>query len=386
MQRKKVLFVITKSNFGGAQRYVFELATTLPKDQYDTVVAFGGNGFLKEKLEAAGIRTRTILSMERDISILKEFRSFTELMGIIREERPDILHLNSPKALGLGALAGRLLSVPRIVSTVHGWPFLEPRSRIWKYLAHIASWVSALLAHRIILVSQNDAAQSMPFMRHKYATIHTSVPLIHFRARDEARNALFSEETVRNHVQDIWLTTYAELNANKNLFTPIDAVGEFNRRNDWKVFYTIIGNGELNAQLAEHIELQGLRDSVTLCGYVSDARTYLPAFDIFLLPSHKEGLPYALLEAGAAGLPSIASRVGGIPEVITDNVEGLLIDPNNPESITRALERFVLDPSLRTKCSTALKTKVATSFSLSSMVAQTEAVYAADAPPPLHFS
>ena len=92
---KKILFVITKSNWGGAQRYVYDLATALPKGEFDAQVAFGQPGLLALKLKAAGIATHPILSLERDISLLADLRSFFELWQMFRKERPDVVHLNS---------------------------------------------------------------------------------------------------------------------------------------------------------------------------------------------------------------------------------------------------------------------------------------------------
>jgi uroporphyrinogen-III synthase len=123
--KKKILYVITKSNYGGAQRYVYELATGLPKDTFDVVVAFGGNGLLKEKLESAGMRTRTIENFERDIHFFKEFKAYKELKKIIQEEAPDIVHLNSSKAAALGAYAARACGIKKSSSLHMAGPSLK---------------------------------------------------------------------------------------------------------------------------------------------------------------------------------------------------------------------------------------------------------------------
>src|SRR3989344_9394012 len=96
--RKKVLFVITKSNWGGAQRYVYDLATALSKTEFETSVAFGQPGLLALKLKEAWIATKPILSLERDVSLIADIQSFFELFQLFRKEQPDIVHLNSSKA------------------------------------------------------------------------------------------------------------------------------------------------------------------------------------------------------------------------------------------------------------------------------------------------
>ena len=126
---KKVLYVITKSVWGGAQRYVFDLATNLPKDQFEIVAAAGGEGPLFDKLHNAGIRTINTPSLERDVHILNETSVFWQLLKIFHTEKPDILHLNSTKIGALGALAAFLYKLLTLnfklltVFTVHGWGF-----------------------------------------------------------------------------------------------------------------------------------------------------------------------------------------------------------------------------------------------------------------------
>lgn len=373
----KILYVITKANFGGAQRYVYELATDMYASGHTVTVAFGEKGALHDMLAEARIRTISIPSLQRDISIFKELKVARDLWRLYRDECPDVVHLNSSKAGGIGALVARLRGIPRIVYTAHGWAFWEQhRSFIWRALAWIASWVTVLLSHRVIVVSKHDACHAqMPFCAHKFEIIHTAVPAIAGLSRTDARNALFSSEDCALHKNDHWLTTTAELTQNKNLFVAIDAVTSFNASHDQKIFYCIMGEGELHGALTEHIQKKGVQSHVTLLGYVADARIYLKAFDIFLLSSKKEGLPYALLEAGVAGLPTIASRVGGIPEVITDGENGLLINPFDTTTITQALATLTHSAADSETLGARLQQTVTKNFSLNRMLSATEALY-----------
>ena len=371
-RKKKILYVITKSNFGGAQRYVYELATSLPKDTYEVIVAFGGSGILKGKLEAAGIRTREIKSFQRDIALTKEIRSLRELWQLYREEKPDIVHLNSSKAGGSGAFVARILGIKNIIYTAHGWAFWEKRPFLWRALVWTASWATALLCHKIILVSEYEYKHThLPFVRHKFSVIHTAVPHIDFKNRENARETLFRKTLREHHENSLWLVTIAELTHNKNLTASIEAVANYNVTHSRKIFYTIIGDGELHDKLSAHILEKGAQDFVVLLGNIDNARTYLHAFDAFLLPSKKEGLPYAILEAGAAGLSVITSRVGGIPEIIEHEKNGLLIDPFDISDITHALKLLAESRDYRTTLGTKLQQKIAEEFTLSKMTAST---------------
>ncbi len=303
--KKKILYLITKSNWGGAQRYVFDVATNLPKDRFDVVVAFGGHGRLEEKLHEASIRTRTIDSFERDINLIKEARAMFELWNIIREERPDIMHVNSSKAGGSGAFVARLLGVPRIIFTAHGWPFLERRSFMWRAVVLFFSWFTAILAHAVIVVSDYDlsVARRMPFVARKAIRIHNGIDL---------NMALGSGEVIRNAFppQTKITGTIGELTRNKN---HISLIEEAQRTENMSV--AIVGEGEERNRLEQMIQTAGLKHRVRLFGFLP-ASEVLKGFDEFVLPSLKEGLPYVLIEARVAGLPIRANRVGGIPDIL----------------------------------------------------------------------
>ncbi len=375
--KKKILFIITKSNFGGAQRYVFDIATNLPKDSFDVTVAFGGSGLLKEKLEAHGIKTYSIKSFERDINIFKEYKSLFELWTLMHTIRPNIVHLNSSKAGGSGALIARLSRVPRIIFTAHGWPFHEKRSIFWRIAIWFFSWITVLLAHTTILVSEYDKTHSwMPCIKNKITRIYPALSPIDFRSRENARSTLYSKDIQAMHAHDTWVVTTAELTQNKNILTAIQAVSTYNKNNpSQKIFYTVLGDGEHMQTLSAYCVSHNLVHEVFLAGYIPEAKIYLKAFDIFLLPSHKEGTPYALLEAGSAKMPVIASRVGGIPEVITHEVHGILIDSHKPETIVSALRFYTENPTKQKTTGAALVEKIHNVYALDTMLEKTFTIY-----------
>ena len=105
-KRKKILFGITKANWGGAQRYIFDLATRIPRGEFDVSVMAGSPGSLKTRLEEAKIPFRIIPAIGRAISLVKEIATFWSLWRAVRAEMPEILHLNSPKMVGRRRLAG----------------------------------------------------------------------------------------------------------------------------------------------------------------------------------------------------------------------------------------------------------------------------------------
>ena len=373
---KKILFVITKSNFGGAQRYVYELATHLPATQYEVHVACGGNGILVKKLRSAGVTVHTIQNFERDIHFRKELGSLTELYALIQSIKPDIVHLNSSKAGGSGALIARLCKVPTIIFTAHGWPFFEKRSFFLRILMWIISYITAILSHTTIVVSTHDKKHSyMPGIHKKILVIHTGIPDISHIERSVARAKLFDTAILKKHIDDIWVVSTSEHTKNKNLFFLLDAVSKYNLTGNKKVFLSLVGEGEETQALKAYAESLGIASCVHFTGYIEGIRTYLHAFDIFALPSIKEGFPYGLLEAGSARLFSIASNVGGIPEITHDHQEGILIDPQNVQSLVNAFTYYTDHAGDVERIRSAFHKKITSTCTLENMLKRTVAVY-----------
>lgn len=302
--KKRVMFVITKGNWGGAQRYVYDLAMALPSDRYEVSVAFGVPGLLATRLTEAGIRTHIIHSLARDLSLTGDARSFAELVRTFRNERPDVVHLNSSKAGGVGALAARIAGVPRIVFTAHGWPFSEQRGLAWRTFALLGSWATALLSHTVIVVSGKDLelGRKLPFCASKMHLVYNGI----------APQGLSDGSVIRQAFPaGVHITgTIGELTANKNQISLVEAA-----RANPDLYIAIVGEGEERAHLETAIHTAHLEDRVKLFGFLP-AREALRGFDTFTLPSLKEGLPYVLLEAKAAGLPITANRVGGVGEIL----------------------------------------------------------------------
>ena len=303
--KRKILYLITKATRGGAQRYVHDLATQLPKSEFETTVAYGQHGKLSEDLRAAGVETCEIPSLGRDVAVLSDIKSFSEILRYIRATRPYVIHLNSSKAAALGALAARLSGVPKIIFTVHGWPFGEKRNIFSKILIWKISWLTALLSHMVICVSDYDlkTAQRMPLISHKAVRIYNGIDL---------QMRFGSGEIIRcSFPAGVKITgTIGELNKNKNQQALIEEA-----KNNPSMYVAIVGEGEDRAMLERKIKECRLDNRVKLFGFIP-ASEALKGFDTFAFPSIKEGLPYVLLEAKAAGLPIVANCVGGVSEIL----------------------------------------------------------------------
>lgn len=380
MDKKKILYFITKGNFGGAQRYVFDLATNLPKDEFEALVVLGEGNVLEKKLTEAGVRVVKIESLKRDISILADIQSFFAFLKIVREENPDVVHLNSSKAGGLGALAVRLTNLRSllnysttyscIVFTGHGWAFNEKRNALSKMILATLHYLTTLLSHKTIAVSKKVADQIslFPLVSKKIKLIYNGVGPIEFFEKKEARN------TLGNYDGDLWIGTISELHKNKGLDFLIKAFANVSKAVP-NATLVIIGGGEEQKNLLALTRTLGLDAKVHFVGFKENASRFLKAFDIFTLTSRTEAFPYVPLEAGLASLPVIASRVGGIPEVIEHKRNGLLVEARNIFQIENALRELLDNLSKREQFGTLLKADVEEKFSLEKMVENTIALY-----------
>jgi len=367
---KKVLFLITKSNFGGAQRYVYDLASHLPKADFQVTVAAGGNGWLLDSCTQGGIRTVTLPSLGRDISLFKDWRSFSEVRALLRREKPDILHLNSSKAAFLGALAGRLEGVPKIIFTAHGWSFNEKRPWYQQAVFRLVQGMTILLAHATIAVSEK-IKRDAPLQKGVHRIYHG----IAETGREEAPKARATLKALCPHFDTGSLTigTIGELHSNKGHDILIEALALLPREMPWQA--VIIGEGEERGRLEARIGKHRLEERVFLAGHINNAARLLNAFDIFAFPSRTEALGYALLEAGLAALPVVAPQVGGIPEVIRSEETGTLVQKENPRALASALQAFMADAELRARYGNANRERIAEVFSFERMLAETGKVY-----------
>jgi glycosyltransferase involved in cell wall biosynthesis len=337
-----VLYLITKSNWGGAQRYVYDLATNLDKNKFEPVVALGGDGTLTELLKHAGIRVISIKSLERDISIKKEWAFVKELWNILKVEKPVILHVNSSKAGGIGTLLGRLARVPRVIFTAHGWAFNEDRPLWQRFIIKKIHWLTVLFSHKTIAVSGAILRQmNWPFVQSKMKIIHPGRSIGVMYDKQAARAELASSNPeLQSHLSDPWILTIAELHPVKRLHILVHAMVKVSQANPF-VRSIIIGEGSLRKKLEELIRKNDLTQNVFLLGNITEAARFLPAGDVFVLPSKSEAYGYVLHEAGLAGLPVIATHVGGIPDIITHNQTGRLVKPDDADALAHEINHFL---------------------------------------------
>lgn len=368
MPRTRLLIAVTQSERGGAQRYVYTLATALPAEWFEVRVVCGPGGPLIEQLRAAGIETVVLPGLVRPIAPRQDWTALQSLRREIERFQPHIVHCNSSKMGLLGRLAARLSGTPAIFYTAHGFVLSEPLSPPARVVYWLAEKIGSWAGHHTIAVSEADRRLALRYRLTPANTITTIY------------NGLASPAVVGRHRAEFGLPaagplvgTVANFYPTKGLAFFIQAAAEL-RRQVPGIHFAIVGDGEQRPLLEQMIASDGLEETVTLCGRRDDADQIAGCFDVFVISSVKEGLPFALLEAMHQARPIVATRVGGIPEVLVDGV-GLLVEPANPEQLCQAVVRLLSNPAAARAMGEAARQRVTKAFSQEQMIEATLGLY-----------
>jgi glycosyltransferase involved in cell wall biosynthesis len=348
--RPRILLLVTLAETGGAQTYV---ATLLPvlAEHFDVAVAAHGPGPLRDVARAAGVRFIELEHVRRPLSVWRDPLGLLELVRVVRRDRPHIVHANSAKAAALGRLAAWLTRVPIRIYTVHGWAFTAHGGAS----SALYGWVERLLGPlttATICVADSERRAGLEARACAEATtvvIHNGVEPRPVEPR-ETRSG------------PCRLVTVGRLQAPKDPLTLVRALAALGHAHET----VIVGDGPDRSAVEAEVRRLGLDSVVRLAGVRNDVAELLAAADLFVLSSRSEGLPLSILEAMAAGLPVVASSVGGVPELVVDGETGLLVPPGDPRSLARAIERLLADAALRGRLGAAGRARVVEHFDLAS--------------------
>lgn len=393
--KKKILYLITQSELGGAQRYILDLAGRFKKD-FDITVAFGEQGDAGEaalELKKARIKSRSLRRLKRNIAPISDLLAMWEIRKLIKSLKPDVVHLNSSKISVLGSLAVRnLKQKPLTVYTAHGWIFSEPMNVFKKKLYLWLEKKTAAWKDRIICLSRSDrniARDVLGVDPYKLKVIHNGFDSdnCYLYEKEEARIKLLSLLPIGSTIsQDtVLIGAIGNLYATKDYPTLIKAMNYL--LVDYGINFTmiIIGDGPERAKLEVDIGKfnstafkagdERTDNRIILAGRIPNAAKYLKAFDYYVCSSAKEGFPYSLLETMAAGVPIVATRVGGIPELVADQQNGMLASAGDARQIAKKLVELHKNKDHRERLVEQALHDVSHLFSFDRMTSETKKVY-----------
>ena len=373
----RVLLLHVTAELGGSQRYLLHLARHLDLIGYETTLATGDHRvrladpsgdvslWLHRELSETGVRCLVVPSMRREIAPLQDLRAIVDLWRLMRREQFDIVHSNGTKAGLLGRVAAWLTGAPNVIHTAHGFAFGETIDAPHRFLYFLTEWVGGRLCDRLITVCRADYDRAVA---HRIATDGQLV-LIH-------NGILVPPVTDRREPgtgDGLVIGTVANCYPTKGLPHMVGAAALLRDRRDFH--WVLVGDGEQRSLLERMVKTAGLEDRFRFAGSQRDVQPFLQDMDIFVLPSLKEGLPFALLEAMGHRLPVIASNVGGIGEIVTDGVSGILVTAADEQGLARAIADLADDPGRRARLGDAARQRVATEFGLDTMLERTIDAY-----------
>lgn len=367
----KVLHLIDSGGMYGAER----MLVSLMKEQVRKgIIAVLGSIRSHKELFRKAIEVQA----KSDGVQVKEFsmRNGPNIAGAIRivrfsqENNIDIIHCHGYKAnILMGLMPAYYRKIPYIV-TLHGWTSRKPWTRIWIY-----EWVDALMgrrADRVVMVSnalQRDLRVRLAGL--KGHVVHNGIPV----SSSELETGIPVRPDIKDFCEkDFIIGTICRLTPEKGIEILIQSVANVIHRNP-NVSMVIIGDGRERRRLERLCDTKGIRAKVLFTGYISDASSYLPIFDIFVISSFTEGLPIGLLEAMRAGRPVIATNVGGIPEALNNGECGILVDSGNDDELTEAILRLYSSEDLRKTFGDAGKKRFEEQFSLKKMEPRYREIY-----------
>jgi glycosyltransferase involved in cell wall biosynthesis len=364
-----VLYVAGAPFYSGAERALVLTLASLDPARYEPYVVLGTDGEMAAQLASRGVPFEIVPLVHRDRRRLPGWvRSVARLVGACRRVRPAVIHANDMPSYQPAGYAGRLLGIPAI--THLRFPDEDAGFR----------WFLRPPFEKALFVSEYlraDAASKSPDLFDGRSQVLYDGVVEMAPPTDAGRGQLKAQLGLPSGEPVVALT--GQIAEVKGIWDFVDAMHLLHERRSPCAFAVLgddlKGHGALRVEMERRVAELGLRDRVTFLGFRSNAPALIPAFDVVAVPSHVEPLGNATLEAMAAGVPVVGSRVGGIPEMVVHGQTGLLVPPRDPASLADAIDRIVRDPALRASCGRAARQRALEVFSVEAHGRALQAIY-----------
>jgi len=361
----RVMQLIDSMAFGGAEVLLRDLTRGLLARGYQVSVRYSTPGPLAEDIQAMGVSTARFPRLGRIDPFL-----LMQMWRHIRREKPDIVHTHLFKSDFHGRLAARLAKVPVVISTLHNcdrWAQNPLFSRIYGFTARFARKIIAVSEEvREYAIAQNLSSPET------LKTIPNAIAIESFK-RDDVLGAKIRSEFGISSTAPL-LGIVARLSEQKDHANFLHAAAFISRAQP-QARFLIVGDGVLRDSLHGLANSLGLRESVIFCGVRRDTPAIYSAMDVLVFSSRWEGLPVVLLEGMAAGLPVVATDVGGIGGVLKDGETGYLVPPGDPQALAAGCLKLIGDPVERKKMGMAANCHIQAHYSMDAMVDSISELY-----------
>lgn len=345
MNPMRALHIVGGSNFGGAAKLILQLAQMSIEDGWQVDI-LTTDPIFQQAARRQGIGVVALDVIRREIRPWWDLAGLARLYRFLRREHYQVVHTHTSKAGFVGRLAARAGGVPVIVHTIHGFAFHERSSRAKRVFYSTLERIASSSCDRIIAATEFHRRWALDLGVCAPGKI-VAIPNGITAPPPGAANST-AELRRQWNVQpgECVSLTAGRLASEKGLEDLIEAAAILNKTG--RAFRMVLaGDGPLRAQLEALVHNRGVADRVTFLGYREDMADLLEACDLVVLPSIREGLSIALLEAMAAAKPIVTTRIGGNLAAVSHEDTALLVPPGDPEALTRAILRCWRDPRLR---------------------------------------
>ena len=382
-KRIKILRVIARLNMGGPALHVAYLTEGLRKRGYDTTLVAGslarGEDSMAFVADARGVEVVRIDELGREISPLRDLMATIRLARLIRKERPQILHTHTAKAGTVGRVAARLAGSrkpPIVVHTFHGHVlrgyFGPVRTLLFRLLERwLAAGTTALIA--VSPQVRDDLVSLGVAPRERFVVIRLGIELDERVApeengRGESRRYL---GIPGDRFAVGWIGRMTAVKRTDDVLIAFKSL----RDSGVDAVLCMVGDGPDRLPLEQRAHELGVARDTVFLGYQEDVAPFYAAFDVLVLPSGNEGTPVTVIEALAAERPVVATRVGGVPDVVRDGEDGFLVEAGATEDLADRLGRLARDPALRARMGKKGRERVLPRYAVKRLVDDVDELY-----------
>ncbi len=382
-QRVKIVRVIARLNMGGPALHVAYLTEGLRKRGYDTTLVAGslarGEDSMAFVADARGVEIVRIDELGREISPLRDLMATIRLAKLIRKERPQILHTHTAKAGTVGRVAARLAGSrrpPIVVHTFHGHVlrgyFGPVRTLFFRLLERwLAAGTTALIA--VSPQVRDDLVALGVARRERFVVIRLGIELDE-RVAPEQNGRAESRRYLGIPGDRFAVGWIGRMTAVKRTDDVLIAF-KILRDSGVDAVLCMVGDGPDRRQLEQRAHELGVARDTVFLGYQEDVAPFYAAFDTLVLPSGNEGTPVTVIEALAAERPVVATRVGGVPDVVRDGEDGFLVEAGATDDLAERLGRLARDPVLRTRMGRKGRERVLPRYAVNRLVDEVDQLY-----------
>lgn len=375
----RVLHIITRLDPGGSSTNTIETVARLDPGRFEVFLISGRtkdeDGSIEASLKNRNIPYAFYNDLQREINLWKDIKAFFQLYRFMNLGHFDIVHTHSSKAGFLGRWAARGAGVQVIIHTPHGHIFYGYFSKL---LTSIFIWIERLTARitdKIITLTDRGKEEHLVFKigrDDQYVTIYSGIDISPKVSHQELKAHLKKQWVLNN--RDFIFGSVGRLDPIKGTSFLIDAMALVVKENP-RAQLLLVGDGSQREKLQKQCAALGLQGHVKFTGFQKDPAPFIEIMDVFVLASLNEGMGRVILEAMVYAKPVIATRVGGIPELIEDGKSGLLVDPQDDAALGAAMIRLAKDRPLRERMAREAKVKAGDKFDIERMVKDIENLY-----------